>query len=120
MVTPEIRSVIDEALDSPEKFATGQDKERLRAAFDACCSQIFFQLYNCEPSSRMAARSRLNDNSAENHAMTERSQNLARALAAAIRSSENSLHAKDYDDQVENISSFVQTDLAQLVEVLDA
>jgi len=115
MVQKDILSEIENAIRSPENYGVGESKNRLRAAFDACVSQAFADIFGEEPLSRMSARQKLNSVNEKDRPDVERK---IVALREALRISEITLHAKDYSDHGMRISRFITHQLKQLYDAL--
>lgn len=115
MVQKDILTEIEHAIANPEKYATGESKNRLRAAFDTCVSQAFADIFGEEPLSRMNVRQKLNSLTEKYPLDVERKIN---ALRDALRVSEFTLHAKDYSFHGARISGFITGQLKRLYDAL--
>jgi hypothetical protein len=116
MVTEAILKEIRDAVGNPKNHSSGQQKKKLRAAFDALSSQVYSSLFGEEPASRMNTRQKLNACEEKDYAPAD--WLLIERLRTAIRASETTLHAKDYSENSPRIEGFINHYLKSLYELL--
>jgi hypothetical protein len=116
MVTKKILTVIEKAINDPESYSSGEEKNQLRAAFDALISQVYASIFGTEPLSRMNARKRLNESKKGRRPAAQ--WRIIQLLRDAISESETSLYAAGYEDHVEDIHAFIADHLKGLYEAL--
>src|SRR4051794_30338523 len=86
------------AVESPEDYSTGEERNELKAAFDLATSQITTHVLHFEMKNRMMVRRRLNKTN--ENAIPEEHRPLIRALRKALASSDP-LQSKHYPDDDE-------------------
>jgi hypothetical protein len=116
MVTKEILTVIRKAIEDPELYSSGTEKNELRAAFDALISQVYAALFGKEPASRINARIKLNNSKRKSHSSAE--WNIILLLREALKESETSLFAAGYTEHVADIEAFIKNHLKSLYDAL--
>jgi hypothetical protein len=100
-----VLQTIQNALKSPEAYASGEEKNQLRVAFDVWTSEIYATIFLRGPASRMNARQALNALKKGNY--TTAKWRMIEGLREAIKESELTLHASDYSDHIEDVKEFI-------------
>ena len=104
------------AVESPVDYSTGEERSKLKAAFDLATSQITEHVLQFEMKSRMMLRRRLNK--INENKIPEEYRPLIQALRKALASCEP-LQSKHYSDEDEETVEFIESQLRPLVEILE-
>jgi hypothetical protein len=116
MVTKQILSVIRKAIEDPETYSSGTEKNELRAAFDGLTSQVYASLFKKEPASRVNARMKLNQMKKGRRKAAE--WQIIVLLREALKESDTSLFAAGYTEHVADITAFIENQLKPLYDAL--
>jgi hypothetical protein len=102
------------AVDEPETYASGTERQSLKAAFDIASSQITKEIFDFEAETRMMIRSRLN---AEK--VPDQYAKLIAALKKALAGADPLDNSGGYNDDDEEIAEFIRSLLGPLVKAIE-
>jgi hypothetical protein len=114
MAKKQVLNVIESAIKNPADYTSGNEKNKLRAAFDILTSETYASIFGSENISLLNMRQTLN--SCTKREYKAKQWKIIERLREALRESETSLHASDYSDHTEDIENFIRGPLKQFYE----
>lgn len=117
IVDPKTASTLRAAVDSPDAYSTGSERKKLRAAFDIACSQITKTVFGFESQNRTMLRARLNAPASAQFA--EDYSDIVDALKEALAACDP-LYTKGYEEAEDETVAFIESELTNLVEEIEA
>jgi hypothetical protein len=115
LVNADIFATLCAAEKSPEKYATGKERQSLRAAFDLASSQITKKVFGFEAETRMMRRERINSEQVTSSEYSDLIAALKKALAAADPLDTTG----GYDDDNKAAVKFIRNALAPLLKAIE-
>jgi hypothetical protein len=99
----------------PKTYASGSERQSLRAAFDIASSQITKQIFDFEAETRPMRRSRLN----AQKDIPEQYKEMIAALKKALKTADALDKSGGYDEDDEDATKFIRNALAPLVKAIE-
>jgi len=106
---------LQSAVLDPKTYASGSERQSLRAAFDIASSQITKQIFNFEAETRPMRRSRLN----AQKDIPEQYREVIAALKKALATADTLDKSGGYDDDDEDTIKFIRNALRPLVKAIE-
>jgi len=109
-------TVIQNAIDDSTAYASGERKNRLRAAFDIVAAEEYGRIFGSENISLLNMRQTLN--ACKKSQFSAPQWKIIEALREAVKQAETSLHASDYSDHTADIEDFINGPLKRFYKAL--